>query len=195
MGELLPTTLEKKKNEALHQLEENFRRLENKVDDHKIRSESFHVTLVRVLRLITTEKSNEKRDAFRAIILNEVISPTENSELDYFLHVTENLTADHIRMLKIFSDPIGAVKTIPGLAKQFEDLQFGGINILLHPFFPSITRDHFAPLADDLNQKGLTTVARTSFGTTMSGHGILQKKTSPLGDRYIQFISLPLNLG
>lgn len=191
LQEYIPTTLNKRRDEALRRLEEDLKKIERKIDQQKFQSESFHITLIKTLRLIVIERHQEKLEAFRGITLNEAITPSENPELDLFLAVTDTLTGDHIRMLKIFADPSKFVAADPKLVRHFKDISMGGIGEILKPAFPMLNREHFESMMDDLHQKSLSKVRRDGLGTTISKQGILEKKTTELGDRYIKFISLP----
>lgn len=61
----------------------------------------------------------------------------------------------------------------------------------LRPTLEDIPEDHFPALIDNLYSLGLSSVQRDILGITMSGSGILTKRTTPLSDRYIQFITMP----
>lgn len=191
LQEYIPLTIEKRRNETIRQLAEELQRLENRVDDQKMRSEAFHITLIKTMRLLTVERHQEKLDAFRNIILNEAINQTENPELDFFVYVTDSLTGDHIRMLKIFGNPKAFVEADANLKKRFDELSFGGLGDILRPAFPRFDRNHLESMLDDLHQKALSNARRDSYATVSTPGSILQKKTTPLGDRYLQFLTRP----
>lgn len=191
LQEYLPSTWQVRQEESIRRLESDFERLKSKLADQKLRSEAFHVSLIRVIRLMIMELNEEKRTAFRAIILNEALIPTVSTEFQFFVGITEFLSGDHIRMLRILSNPLGFVEANPEILKSIQDLNTGGMVHLLKPAFPGFERGHLDAIADDLHQKSLSKMSREGLGSMSSRAGLLTQKTTEIGERYLRFISLP----
>lgn len=191
MSEYIPTTLQKRQAEVIGALEHEMKRLETKIDKAKISSETFHLSFIKAVKFMISEGDSVKQEAFKAIILNDAITPGENFEKEFFMAVTESLTGNHIRVLKILCDPPKCVQNSPDLQRRFENLYSGGISALLEPLMSPLSRGHLEAILDDLYQKSLSTVNRGGYGTTTNKSGILQKKTTEIGERYMQFITLP----
>lgn len=111
--DLIPTTFETRTKEFLKQVADELQRLRGGLNEQRVRSESFHITLLKTIRLAIVERHEEKLRAFKDIILNDAISSSENPEIDLFLKITEDLTGNHIRMLKALSDPKEACRRSP----------------------------------------------------------------------------------
>src|SRR5580704_4514733 len=88
MQSYIPSTLEKRRSAFINELAEDLERLKMKIKENKIRSEDFHITLIKTMREAILEKHTSKLAAFRAIVLNEFISETENPETEFFLKIT-----------------------------------------------------------------------------------------------------------
>jgi len=193
----IPSTWQSRQEKVLSQLSEDMKRLEGRLNDQRLRSEDFHITMVKVIRDSIVELHTAKQEAFRAILLNEAMAPTGDRERDLFIKITEDLTGDHIRLLKVLSD-----------AKKFCDSNQNvrnTVNALMSPnrMEPSsidlqsavgqamsgIPSDHFAVLLGDLQRYGLILEGDVINLETFSGGFV--KRTKPLGDRYIKFITLP----
>ncbi len=192
MQSYIPSTLEQRKSVLLNQLADDLQRLQIKVQDAKVRSESFHVTLIKAMRHALIEKHVAKLNAFRAIILNEAVSEVENPEAEFFIKITENLTGDHIRLLLVLADPEGASRQNAILAKSIAEAGFSSsFTAFLEPALPGIPGDHIPVLIDQLHNLGLISVERQALSVTMTSGGVLQRRTTSLSDRYLRFITLP----
>jgi len=192
MQSYIPSTLEQRRSEFINQLTDDFQRLQARVKDNRIRSESFHITMVKTMRDALIEKHEAKLRAFRAIILNEAISEADNPETEFFIKITEDLTGDHIRLLHVLSDPEGASRQNPALGKSIAEAAFSSnFTAFLEPALPGIPGDHIPVLVDQLYTLGLITIERQALAVTMTSGGVLQRRTTPLADRYIRFITIP----
>ncbi len=191
LQDYIPGTMAEKQKEAMRLVGEDLKRLEKRLDDSKLRSEAFHITLVKTLRMMSLERHPDKLEAFRGIVANEALKPSDGSEAEFFLGVTENLTGEHIRLLKILANPEAFANSLPDLKKRLDGISMGGIGALLEPAFPKLTRGHLESMLDDIYRKSLGSLKRDSYGITMSRSGIMAKTTTKIGDDYLQFISLP----
>jgi hypothetical protein len=203
LAQLIPTTLQAKQEAAIKKLDEGLKRLEGRLNDQKIRSEAFHIMLLRTLHDSIVEPEEDKEEAFRAILLNEALSPSPNAESNLFIKITEDLTHEHIKVLRVLADPMKAYQNIPKVRQAVDALRStnsfaqasGDIpSTLLRPALPSIPDDHWEVLLDGLARFNLIyNLGATWQGWRQPAPGgeVLKKRTTPLGDRYIASITLP----
>lgn len=189
--EYIPTTLQKRQAEVLDSLALEFQRLERRIDAEKFKSESFNLTFIKTVKLMLVELNHEKMEAFKAIILNDAISSNDDFEKEYFVGITDTLTGNHIRLLKILENPRKFVEATPELKKTMELFIRGSMSLLVSPLMRPLTRDHIVSILDDLHQKGLSIVSRDGYGVMLSKGDILKKSTTEIGDRYIKYITVP----
>lgn len=189
--EYIPTTLQKRQEELLNSLSRDFKRLENRIDQNKFKSESFNLIFLKTVRLMLVEMNTEKMEAFKAIILNDAISSGEDFEKEYFIGITDSITGNHIRLLKILANPVKFAEGNPELKKTLEIFNMGGMSVLISPLMNPLSQGHIMSILDDLHQKGLSVVSRSGYNAMITKSSLLQKGTTEIGDRYIKFITVP----
>lgn len=202
----IPTTWQKRQEELLEQIREDFERLKIRLNNQRLSSEDFHITMIKIIRDAIVEPHKEKQEAFRAILINETINPSPNLEIDFFIKITEDLTCEHIGALKILANPQDVHDKNPAVRAAIDSMKSmnrerlgddGIIPRLLTPAMPSVPADHWLVVLDGLTRSGLIVdpgMARggvTAWTSPRTPQDILQKRTTSLGDRYIQFITLP----
>ena len=205
LDQLIPSTWQRRTEELLANLQDDFKRLEGKINEQQIATENFHLTMITVMRDMILEPQKEKRDAFRAILLNEAMAPSPNKETDLFIKITEDLTHEHIRSLGILIDPSKPFESLPAVRRAIDSItamnQMGPapsniISALLEPALPDIPSDHFPVILDGIARLGLILNPGSTWGggtpwtAPEPPQHILRKRTTPLGDRYAQFITL-----
>jgi len=65
----------------------------------------------------------------------------------------------------------------------------GGLSILFSSFLPNYSTDIVNAAFNDLYNLGLHNTPE--LGVTMTKHGILQRRITELGNRYLRYITLP----
>ena len=197
----IPTTWQRRQEEILAELRDEMERLKGRLNEEKLRSEDFHITMIKVLRDAIVEPSPHKREAFKAIVLNDAMAHSSNTDKDLFIKITEDLTHEHIKALRVLADPQTAFRDNPKVQQAIQDItspnQFKPIasdirTCLLQPALPEIFLDHWPVILNDLVRCGLIIEPDPTWG----GHPVhtltdkLKPKTTSLGDRYIKFITL-----
>jgi hypothetical protein len=127
----------------------------------------------------------EKIDALRNGLMHSLGDDAPNvDEQRRFFRIIDQFSPAHLRMLGLLGDPRGALERA---GVQPPDLYMGGRSHLLE-LLPEFTnrREWYDLLANDISQAGL---AQTNLHTTMTGAGIYEPCTTPLGDRFLQFIA------
>jgi hypothetical protein len=150
---------------------------------------NFNITM-HASQVALRNNQEEKRVALKNAILNSAMPHSQEESLQQiFVEFIDSLTVWHIKVLDL-------VKSPPEWAKQnghtFPDLQMGGFSTILESAFPELRgrRDFYDQLGKDLAYRGL---AHTdSFHVTMTGAGLMEKRTTRMGDTFLRFISSPI---
>ena len=190
---LVRPPLEKRQQEWMEAVAEALKLLEEKqkcvLEDLK-GNDAFIDTTLQASQAATRTAKQEKREALRNAVLNAACpNPPEESKQQIFINLVDQFTVWHLRILVLFANPkkwfmennIPIPETsLPGSTSQ-----------MLVRAYPELNdkRDLYDLIGKDLHQQGL--IGTDSFHTTMSGHGMMAKRTTDLGDEFIRFISEP----
>ncbi len=146
-------------------------------------------TILQASQAVMRTSNEEKRTALRNAVLNSALpNPPEESLQLMFLSLVDQFTPWHLRLLALFQDP---AKWTQEHNTDFKSIYMGGISDVLEIAFPELKgrRDFYDQIWADLNQKGLATTE--SLHSTMTSAGLTEKRTTDLGDRFLQFLSTP----
>lgn len=134
--------------------------------------------------------SEEKLQALRNAVLNTAMpnSPDESMQ-QMFVQLVDTFTEWHIRILKLFQDPRGWFETNNREPPDFAITS--SIGQLLTSAYPELKdrRELYDLIFGELESKGLYSGGGPH--AMMSASGAFAKRTSELGDRFIQFITEP----
>ena len=107
-----------------------------------------------VLDRVIRERSQEKTECYRNILLNAV----KDDALDYDLTIdivklVDGLTPNHIKLLSVLRDPLEADRQLGGkVARKTANLHLGSHATFLYPFFPDWGAERLGRLWDDLHR-------------------------------------------
>lgn len=189
MSDFIPTELNKRRDSLLLELEEEFKRLEEKIDTETIKKPYFISLFLQSFKSAMATEENEKIDCYKAIIINAAIAQDPNiDEMKIMLRITDNLTPLHIKLLKLFIDPQIWLEENPEIKARFQNISMGGISTLTSMVFPDYPQDLIKIASRDLESMGLAN--GLSGGVTMTVQGILSQRVSDFGKKYISFISI-----
>jgi len=190
IDDYIPTSLEKRHTALLIQLHKDIEALEGKFDKEVLTREYFITTFIEAFRNARATHDKEKIEAFRAIILNTLISqePHED-EAAVMLSLTGRLSPLHIKLLKIFEEPSKALEHNPEAKARFENISMGSLQTLTSALLPRYQPDLVKTAVEDLINSGLLNIS--SFGGTMTKSGVVARRLSHFGQDYIEFITLP----
>ena len=193
MNDYIPDSIEKRARELLMQLNEDFKSLEERYNEEVLTKDYFITTFLTAFKQAVETHQEEKINAFRAIILNTLlISEPNEDEIAFFINITQRLTPIHIKLLRIFSNPQSSLDNNPEAKSKLQNISMGGLSSLTLALLPGYDDNLIENAFKDLYNMGFHTTS--SYRTTMTGHGITQKRTSEFGDRYLQFITLPIEI-
>jgi hypothetical protein len=174
--------LERRRGEWMAQVGEKLQELEdtgfNIVElqgNEQFLSAVMHASQI-ALRTHQVEKLNALRNAIVNVAKGE--GPEEALQ-NVFLNLVDSFTGLHLRILKIFQNPSAP-----------SGMSMGGLSRVLENSMPELRgrRELYDQLWKDLYTRGL--VNTDSLHTTMSAQGLSQKRTTGLGDSFLEFIEV-----
>lgn len=164
---------------ALNQLESTIEgfKVEELSKNEEFISAIMHGTII-AMRTHQTEKIEILRDA----VINVAIGRAPRDDLQLmFLRFIDELTPYHLKILKLFSNP----------APYVGNIGMGGLSTAIEKAVPELQnqKEFYTLLYRDLGARGL--LIDSGLNVTMTGHGLGQKRTTQLGDAFLEFIKSP----
>ncbi|MDQ6433137.1 hypothetical protein RB623_03615 [Mesorhizobium sp. LHD-90] len=106
-----------------------------------------------------------------------------------FLSFIEQFSPGHVLMLRLLQNP----KANPSAVAKMERVSMGGLSDMMEAAFSNgeIARDAIPVIYDDLHREKLV---EGGLNVTMSGSGLMEKRTTTIGDAFIRFLS-PVETG
>ena len=176
VGEALKE-LEQKMNIVLEELHDNDKFIDAAMDATQI-------------ALRTSEK--EKLDALRNALLNMAIpNSLDESIRKIFFSFIDIFSVFHIKILKLLRNP--RKWFLKHQIKYPEHIMTGGLSNLIEIAFPILRnkREIYNQMWKDLYLRGL--VETEGLNLTFSAAGLEAKRTTGIGDAFLDFISNPLD--
>jgi len=194
LNAIVSPPLERRKNEWMQRVGEALRKLEQQsgIDLEELQdNDAFLDIAMHTTQVALRNSQDEKLLALRNAILNSAMpNPPEESLQQIFIDFVDILTVWHLKLLDLVRGP---KEWAERHQHTFPNISAGGFSSILESAFPELRgrRDFYDQLGKDLAYRGL---AHTdNFHVTMTGHGLMQKRTTNMGDRFLQFISNPLD--
>ena len=165
--EFFPGEWERRVSELLTHLSEDFKRVEDQLDEQKVRSEEFFSTFYTSFRLALSTHQKEKIDCYRAIILNSALenSPNEDEQA-LFIKITDDLTVLHVKILKILKAPELYLNENTEAAKRIGSSSLGSLDHLFRVCLPDYPDDNIKIAFKDLHNLGLHNTPNVSVMMT-----------------------------
>ena len=175
--------LDQRREEWMAQVGELLEELSQKgVDLNGLRDDPEFITVVVHASQIAIKSHQEfKRDALRNVIHNFVNGQTIDDSIRHvFIDLIDTFSEWHIRILRVFQAP----PPVPGLS-------IGGLSDVLERSLPELRnrRAIYDQFWRDLHTRGL--VNTEGLHVTMSQSGLSERRTTPLGDQFLDFITSP----
>lgn len=151
-------------------------------------NEGFLDAVAHATRSAAQTHDAEKRSALRNAVTNAALeSDVRADQTAILLDLLDALTATHLRLLRIFSNP-RAWYAATGTPEP--DLMMGGRSRVVEDAYQDLARDPtlLTKVVKDLATHGL---ADLNLNVTMTGQGILEPAINPLGQRLLSFITEP----
>lgn len=188
----LQPSFDRRRDAWLQRLADGFQELKGRLDAAEfeaLRHNELFVTVVfSATQAATRTHQPEKLEALRAAVINSALpmAPDEHTQL-MFIRFVDELTALHLRILSYGRDPAG------WLARnniERPNIIAGARSAILEAGLPELQGrgDVYGLAMNDLNARGLIGVPISGM---VSQYALYDKLTSPLGDRFLDFITAP----
>jgi hypothetical protein len=173
--------------ERLQQLEED-----GEIDlAELVANEIFATTILQATQVAIRNHHEEKIEALRNAVINAALpNPPDESIQLMFLNLVDTFTVWHLRLLRLFQNPKGWFEENNKQAPSFS--MTSSIAALLTAAYPELSnqRRFYDLVVSELDAKGLSTASGTHV--MMSATGAFEKRTTELGDKFLQFITDPI---
>jgi len=188
---IVTPSIEKRRNEWMKVIGQAVQNLEqNKgIDIEQLKSnEVFIDTLLQASQIALRNSQQSKLIALRNAVVNSALpEPIDQTLQQMFLAWIDAFTVWHIRVLSLFHNPENwATENNKPLPKN---ISTGGLDTILGHAFPELAQDRalYDQIWKDLYQKGLLNT--DSLHTMMTWNGMLARRTTDLGEKFLGFIS------
>ncbi|MGQ0791736.1 MAG: hypothetical protein ACT4NJ_05885 [Nitrosopumilaceae archaeon] len=180
--------------ETVTDLADGLDKLQTKVDGFKIENlqgnDTFVTIVLHAIQIAARNHQKEKLTALRNAVFNCAIgnSPDEDLQL-MFLNAIDSFTSWHLKILDYFRDPQHWFnsKNIP-----YEEVM-GDASYGLLKAFPELEnkREFYGQIVSELASYGY--LQKGSYlNVMMSSSGVYSKRTSDIGDQFLNYIRSPL---
>ncbi len=189
---LIEPPMARRKTEWMVQVTEAINKLYQKgfVTEQDLQSnEKFFTTLVHASNVAIKNHEQEKLNALKNAVLNSALPDAPDDTLQQlFLNLIDSCTSWHIALLKLFQNPEIWAKNNN---HQFPSWSMGGLTAVIESAYPELgnEKDLYRLVWQELFRSGLLNT--DGLGTTMSASGMLAKRTTEIGDKFVKFISNP----
>ena len=150
-------------------------------------NEEFFDILLQAVQIGIRSHQEEKRTALKNAIINSALDKAPDfTKQQIFLNYIDVLTVWHINLLILMNDPPAWFQKNK---RNVPSSSFGSVSHIIEDAYPELRghKDFLNLLWDDLNHRGL--LSNNALSTTMSGNGMLEKRTTGLGREFISFIT------
>jgi len=193
MNLVIMPPLERRRVEWMNQVADRLRDLQDNDRDFDLESLQNNHQFISIILTATSiamkTHREEKLSALQSAVVNTALKIDVEEHLQYmFLQYVDQLTPLHVKIVWYFHDPAGWLDrrslTFP--------YQMAGADKGLEIGIPELVdqRAIYSPMVDDLHYKGLITGDRQLLGTLMSKSGVLGKRTTLIGDKFLRYIGL-----
>lgn len=191
LNAIVTPPLERRRTEWMQNVGECLRRLEEEkgINLEELRDNDTFIDVATQVTLAAIRTSKrEKLDCLRNALLNSVLpDPPDEAYQNLFINFVETFSVWHIKILDLFCGPEAwAQKNNTAF-----NVGMGGLGTIIENAFPEMQgrRQLYDQIGKDLAYRGLA--GTDNLHVTMTGHGLLQKRSTQLGDEFIKFVSDP----
>ena len=171
--------LEKRQDKWKAAIESRMSTVEKTLEDIG-NNEAFTTALIKATELAMRTSLDEKVEYLANGVLHTCNVDLDEEKLIVFMDMLEKYTISHIKILIFFSNP----RAYEGMDRYLNCI--GSPTTPLFDIYPELENGMFKKLHSDLYYDGLLT--SDNFNVTVTGAGMLAKRTSPLADEFLKFI-------
>lgn len=147
---------------------------------NSLKNNQLFATVLLISGQLAMKTNDEKRKLLANAVANSAKTNLSEDRVIILLNCIEKYTLQHLKMLRFLQNP-----------KEYtnEDFLFGGSPAQIYEqYYPNSDKDLDRIIIRDLYQDGVSSV--DSIHTNCTASGVLSKKTTPLGDDFIQFFNI-----
>lgn len=190
---LIVPPLEKRRVDWMNDIAKHLRALEErgnlKIEDLQD-NQIFITTMMQASQAAVRNHQCEKLTALRNAVLNAALPHApEDSLQQHFINQMDTFTVWHIRLLDLFKDPPAWFERNGVTPPKFS--YTSDLESLLIAAWPELENqyDFLNVIFEELEAKGLHSGG--GLRTMMSGQGAYDKRTTEMGDSFLDFITTP----
>ena len=190
---ILSPPLEKRRVVWMNDVAEHLKELEERGElnlEYLQDNETFITTVMQASQAAIRNHQYEKREALRNAVINAALpNPPEESLQQLFINQVDTFTIWHIRLLDLFKEPPAWFERNGVTPPNFSFSS--SLEELITTAWPDL-KDRYEFLnviIQELETKGL--YSGGGLRTMMSGGGAFQKRTTKIGDSFLEFITAP----
>lgn len=149
---------------------------------------AFVTTLLNATLIAVRNHQEEKIEALRNAVLNSALAIDVDDSLQAtFLDLVDRFNPLHLRLLALLRDPTAD----ENVGAKLSNMTMGSLNQLIEVALPELpaNREFMDLIWKDLFDAKL--IGTENPHVMMTGPGVLQKRTTTLGDQFLDFISFP----
>lgn len=150
-------------------------------------NEKFFTTLVHASSIAIKNHEKEKIEALRNAVINSALPDAPNDiKQQLFLNLVDSCTSWHIALLKLFQNPLYWAQVNK---HEFPSWERGLISSVIEDAFPELQNQNalYSIVWNELYRNSLLNT--DGIGTPMIYSSMLAKRTTPIGDEFVKFIS------
>lgn len=143
-------------------------------------------------RRIVSERTLEKRIAFKNILVNSTIrTDVDYDEIEEQLRLLERLRKEHLLLLKILSNPIAFDKELGSVVGDGGGMPTSLYSIM-SKLLPTWKPESVLEVSSDLQSERLIKDFSNNLGTMLTDRGIhhLQNRITEKGNRFYKFVTV-----
>jgi hypothetical protein len=182
--------LEKRRKKWMDDVAERLKRLEvdKRVDLAELQNNDLFIDVVlKTTQFALRNSQKEKLEYLKNALLNVATGKySDEDTVHSFLNLVDNFSAWHIRILRLYDDP---VRWFQEQGKVAPDFYTAGLEAVMETAYPDLRgkREVYDIIWRELSQNGL--LGGASLHAMMTGQGLLQRKTTELGRQFLEFIA------
>lgn len=172
MDSYIPTQKEKRIFKFIDEISQEVEKVKDKVKQDNIHTDEFAFLFEKTFKGVFDNYQKEKIDAYKAIFINALIDKgnIETEQKEVFLHILDNLTVRHLRILAV----VNAHNS-------------GDLTQTVQQYYPSYAQEEIYYIMDDLRNMGLIPAKGQLYD---QGLNVNFNQLSETGKRFVQFISI-----
>lgn len=143
-------------------------------------NEQFTTALIKANEIAMKTAREEKMKYLANAVVSSLNPDLEEEKLMIFLDLLDKYTISHIKIIFFFNNP-----TINSVSNSGNYIM-GSPTTPLFQSYPELNNNLFNKIYKDLYTDGM--VNTENLNITMTGSGMLQKRTTELGDEFLNFI-------